>query len=84
MTSSQRLGMTRAAAARLLAVVCTTDPANVQEFSDRFRRKLDDYNYLVKSRPGFNRGEFDLPMGVVQGQKVVQFFRRHFAVMHRP
>ena len=43
-----------------------------------FRRKRDSYNYLVRHRPGYNDGEIALPMGVVQGQKVVQFFRRHF------
>ena len=43
-----------------------------------FRRKRDSYNYLVKYRPGYNDGEIALPMGLVHGQKVVQFFRRHF------
>lgn len=42
-----------------------------------FRRKRDDLNYLVKSRPGFSDGELKLPMGLLQGQKVTQFFRRH-------
>jgi len=43
-----------------------------------FRRKRDSYNYLVEHRPGYNDGEIALPMGLVHGQKVVQFFRRHF------
>ncbi len=43
-----------------------------------FRRKRDSYNYLVKYRPGYNDGAITLPMGLVHGQKVVQFFRRHF------
>lgn len=42
-----------------------------------FRRKLDDLSYLVKYRPGYNDGKVELPMGLVQGQKVVQFFRRY-------
>lgn len=42
-----------------------------------FRRKLDDFNYLVKSRPGYNEGNIELPTGFVEGQKVVRFFRRH-------
>jgi NTE family protein len=42
-----------------------------------FRRKRDDLNYLVKSRPGFSDGEVKLPMGLLQGQKATQFFRRH-------
>ncbi len=40
------------------------------------RRKRDDLNYLVKARPGFNDGRIDLPMGLVQGQKITHFFRR--------
>ena len=43
-----------------------------------FRRKRDSYNYLVRYRPGYNVGEVTLAMGLVHGQKVVQFFRRHF------
>ncbi|MDJ0710063.1 MAG: patatin-like phospholipase family protein [Woeseiaceae bacterium] len=42
-----------------------------------FRRKRDSYNYLVKYRPGYNAGQISLPMGLVHGQKVVQFLRRH-------
>ena len=44
-----------------------------------FRRKRDSYNYLVKYRPGYNDGELSLPTGLIQGQKVTQFFRRHFS-----
>ena len=43
-----------------------------------FRRKRDSFNYLVKYRPGYNDGELTLPMGFIHGQKVTQFFRRHF------
>ena len=43
-----------------------------------FRRKLDDLNYLVKSRPGYNDGKVELPMGLVQGQKVVVFLRQQY------
>ncbi len=42
-----------------------------------FRRKRDDQNYLVKARPGFNNARITLPMGLVQGQKITHFFRRH-------
>jgi NTE family protein len=34
-----------------------------------FRRKRDDDLYLVKSRPGFNDGELQFPLGAIQGQK---------------
>lgn len=43
-----------------------------------YRRKRDSFNYLVKYRPGYNDGAITLPLGLVQGQKVTQFFRRHF------
>ncbi|MDH4049556.1 MAG: patatin-like phospholipase family protein [Gammaproteobacteria bacterium] len=42
-----------------------------------FRRKRDDFSYLVKYRPGYNNGSIELPMGLIQGQKVTQFFRRY-------
>ena len=42
-----------------------------------FRRKRDDLSYLVKYRPGYSDGELKLPLGLVQGQKVTNFFRRH-------
>lgn len=35
-----------------------------------FRRKRDDDLFLVGQRPGLNAGEFDLPTGVLQGQKI--------------
>jgi NTE family protein len=41
-----------------------------------FRRKRDDFSYLVKYRPGYNHGSINLPLGLIQGQKVTQFFRR--------
>ncbi|MEQ9561417.1 MAG: patatin-like phospholipase family protein, partial [Woeseiaceae bacterium] len=41
-----------------------------------FRRKRDDFNFLVKQRPGFSDGKLEFPMGLVQGQKVTQFLRR--------
>lgn len=43
-----------------------------------FRRKRDSFNYLVKYRPGYNDGAVTLPMGLIHGQKVTQFFRRYF------
>jgi NTE family protein len=33
-----------------------------------FRRKRDDYTFLVNQKPGLNDGEFQLPAGLVQGQ----------------
>lgn len=35
-----------------------------------FRRKRDDDLFLVEQRPGWNEGEFALPIGVVQGQVI--------------
>lgn len=35
-----------------------------------FRRKRDDDLFLVSQKPGLNRGEFELPTGVVQGQVI--------------
>lgn len=37
--------------------------------SRSFRRKSDDDLYLVKSKPGFNEGRIELPLGAIQGQK---------------
>jgi NTE family protein len=51
-------------------------------FSDRtartqltFRRKQDDLNYLVRLPLGFKDGEFILPKGLIQGQKLTQMLR---------
>jgi NTE family protein len=33
-----------------------------------FRRKRDDYTFLVNQKPGLNAGQFQLPAGLVQGQ----------------
>ena len=35
-----------------------------------FRRKADDYNYLIKLEAGFNHGQFSIPPGLIQGQKL--------------
>lgn len=35
-----------------------------------FRRKRDDDLFLVEQKPGLNRGHFELPKGVVQGQVI--------------
>ncbi len=35
-----------------------------------FRRKRDDDLFLVDLKPGLNHGEFELPIGVVQGQVI--------------
>lgn len=35
-----------------------------------FRRKREDDLFLVDQRPGFNNGEFQLPIGIVQGQVI--------------
>ena len=44
--------------------------------SRSFRRKRDDDVFLVGHRPGLNRGEFDLPTGVVQGQVIDMIMSR--------
>ena len=43
-----------------------------------YRRKREGFNYLVKYRPGYDDGEIRIPLGLVQGQKITQFFRRYF------
>jgi NTE family protein len=40
-----------------------------------FRRKLEDQSYLVKFPLGLQGGEFRLPRGLVQGQKLAQILR---------
>ncbi|NND38090.1 MAG: hypothetical protein HKO06_00690 [Pseudomonadales bacterium] len=40
--------------------------------------KRGDYNYQLKAKPGFNKGGLQLPLGLSQGQKVTQLFRRIF------
>jgi NTE family protein len=35
-----------------------------------FRRKADDYNYLIKLEAGLNHGQFSIPPGLIQGQKL--------------
>jgi NTE family protein len=40
-----------------------------------FRRKLEDQTYLVKFPLGLQGGEFRLPRGLVQGQKLTQILR---------
>ncbi|WP_455211116.1 patatin-like phospholipase family protein [Kaarinaea lacus] len=35
-----------------------------------FRRKADDYNYLIKLEAGFSQGRFAIPPGLIQGQKL--------------
>lgn len=45
-----------------------------------FRRKQDDLSYLVKARPGLNDGTLNLPLGIIDGQKVTQFLRRYLTV----
>jgi len=35
-----------------------------------FRRKLDDFNYLMKLEAGFKNGQIVLPTGLIQGQKL--------------
>ena len=41
-----------------------------------FRRKRDDDLFLVKQRAGFNRGELQLPLGLIQGQNIDLFLDR--------
>jgi NTE family protein len=40
-----------------------------------FRRKQDDNNFLVRYALGVSRGNFKLPTGLVQGQKLTQVLR---------
>ncbi|MCJ7600789.1 MAG: patatin-like phospholipase family protein [Desulfobulbaceae bacterium] len=39
-----------------------------------FRRKQDDYLYLMRKKPGFNDGKLELPTGFIQGQKIDLLF----------
>jgi NTE family protein len=40
-----------------------------------FRRKLEDRDYLVQLPLGFRDGRFQLPRGLIQGQKLTQLLR---------
>ncbi|MFO1504518.1 MAG: patatin-like phospholipase family protein [Steroidobacteraceae bacterium] len=40
-----------------------------------FRRKLEDRDFLVQLPLGFREGRFQLPRGLIQGQKLVQLLR---------
>ena len=40
-----------------------------------FRRKRDDDLYLLKAKAGFKDGSFNLPTGVLQGQKIDLLFK---------
>jgi len=42
-----------------------------------FNRKLDDYEFLVKAKPGMGRSGPKLPAGLVQGQKLDQLLQRY-------
>ncbi len=41
-----------------------------------FRRKRDDDSFLVEQKPGLNGGEFELPVGLVQGQVIDMIISR--------
>jgi NTE family protein len=41
-----------------------------------FRRKRDDDLFLVDQKPGLNEGEFELPVGLVQGQVIDMIISR--------
>ena len=41
-----------------------------------FRRKAEDQNFLVKFPLGLRSGDFKLPKGLIQGQKLTQLLRR--------
>jgi NTE family protein len=41
-----------------------------------FRRKAEDQNFLVKFPLGLRGGDFKLPKGLIQGQKLTQLLRR--------
>ena len=40
-----------------------------------FRRKLEDRDFLVQLPLGFRDGRFQLPRGLIQGQKLTQLLR---------
>lgn len=42
-----------------------------------FRRKRDDDSFLVRQRPGLNKGEIELPIGLVQGQVIDLIITEH-------
>lgn len=42
-----------------------------------FRRKRDDDLFLVSQKPGLNDGEFELPVGLVQGQVIDTIISRN-------
>jgi NTE family protein len=50
-----------------------TDRTSRRELT--FRRKQDDVNYLVRLPLGFKEGDFVLPKGLIQGQKLTQMLR---------
>jgi NTE family protein len=41
-----------------------------------FRRKRDDDSFLVNQKPGLNDGEFELPIGLMQGQVIDMIISR--------
>jgi NTE family protein len=41
-----------------------------------FRRKRDDDSFLVNQKPGLNDGEFELPIGLIQGQVIDMIISR--------
>jgi len=68
-------------AAEIEAMMTTVDWQNA--FRDRpprqalvFRRKREDQNFLVRFPLGISSGEFKLPKGLIQGQKLSQMLRR--------
>lgn len=48
------------------AAFMSTTPRRLRSF----RRKRDDDLFLVEQRPGWNEGQFELPLAVVQGQVI--------------
>lgn len=63
--------------------ISETDWANA--FSDHpdrrdltMRKKQLDADFLIPHRVGFNRGKLQLPLGVIEGQKLDQIFQRAF------
>ena len=68
-------------AAEIEAMMTTVDWQDA--FRDRpprqalvFRRKREDQNFLVRFPLGISSGEFKLPKGLIQGQKLSQTLRR--------
>lgn len=71
-------GMTAAQIEQLMTSVDWQDAFRDQPPREQrsFRRKTEDFNFLVKFPLGLNARRFRLPKGLIQGQKLAQILRR--------